>query len=164
MAISIAALALITVVIAQRLLELRLAERNTARLRARGGYEVGEDHYPFMVVLHLMWVASLAAFGWSSPIRWPWVVVYGVLQVFRAWILVSLGDRWTTRIIVIDEPLVRRGPYRFLAHPNYVVVFLELLVVPLALGRPLLAVLFGVLHAEMLAVRVRTDDEALRQS
>lgn len=160
--VSLPAIALIAVVCAQRLLELRLAELNTARLLGRGGREVGEDHYPLIVVLHAGWIISLVTFGWSNPLVWPWVAAYAGLQVFRAWILLSLGERWTTRIIIVDEPLVRRGPYRFMPHPNYLLVFLELIVVPLALDLPLLALLFGILNGTVLMVRIGVEDRALR--
>ena len=160
-AASIPALALILFVIVQRLAELWLARRNTGRLRARGGREIGAGHYPLIVALHAGWILSLLAFGWQAPVSLPWLAAYAVLQGFRVWILASLGNRWTTRIIVIDEPLVRRGPYRFLAHPNYVLVAAELAVVPLALGLPLLALVFTGLNLLVLSLRIRVENRAL---
>ncbi|HTJ57925.1 MAG TPA: isoprenylcysteine carboxylmethyltransferase family protein [Devosiaceae bacterium] len=158
---SLPAVLFIAVVILQRLLELRLAWRNTSRLLQRGGREVGAEHYPLIVALHAAWIAALVVFGWASSIAWPWVAVYLLLQIFRGWILASLGGRWTTRIIVIDEPLVRRGPYRFLRHPNYLLVAAELIVVPLALGLPVVAAVFTVLNALVLAIRIKSENRAL---
>ena len=161
---SIPALILLAIVLAQRLSELVLARRNTERLLARGGREVGADHYPLIVALHASWLAALILLGWQSALFWGWVWAYAVLQVFRVWILASLGPRWTTRIIVLDEPLVRRGPYRFLPHPNYLLVVAELFVVPMALGLPVVAVIFGLLNLMMLYVRIGAESKALREA
>ena len=148
--ISLPALLFIAIVIAQRLDELALARRNTSRLLAMGAREIGAAHYPLIVALHTAWILALLAFGWASSISWPWIGVYLVLQAARVWILSSLGGRWTTRIIVIDEPLVRRGPYRFVSHPNHLLVVAELLVVPMALGLPVVAIVFSELNLMML--------------
>ena len=104
--------------IVQRLAELVIARRNTAALLARGAVEHGAAHYPIIVALHVAWIAAIVVLGWSEPVRWGWLAVFAVLQAFRVWILTSLGSRWTTRIIVLDEPLVARGPFRWLRHPN----------------------------------------------
>jgi len=157
------ALALIGFVIAQRLVELVIARRNTARLLARGGREVGSEHYRLIVGLHATWIVSLVVFGWQSALVPAWLVVYAVLQIFRVWILASLGPRWTTRIIIIDEPLVRRGPYRFFPHPNYLLVVAELIAVPMCLGLPLVALVFTILNALVLTIRISAENNALRQ-
>ena len=156
------ALSLIAVVIVQRLAELWLARRNTRRLLARGGREIGATHYPLIVTLHAGWIAALLVFGWQTQVSLPWLVAYVGLQGFRVWILTSLGHRWTTRIIVIDEPLVRRGPYRFIPHPNYLLVVAELSVVPLALGLPLVALVFTTLNGLVLWLRISIENRALR--
>ena len=152
---------LLTVITLQRALELGLSARNTSRLRRRGAVEIAPGHYPLIVVLHAAWLGVLWAVGWDQEVSGVWLAVYAALQVFRLWILVSLGQRWTTRIIVLDEPLVQRGPYRFLRHPNYVLVVLEIAVVPLALGLPWLAAIFSLLNAGVLFVRIRAEDRAL---
>jgi methyltransferase len=157
------ALAFIGFVIAQRLIELVIARRNTSRLLERGGREVGGEHYPLIVALHAAWIVSLVVFGWQSALVLPWLGVYAVLQVFRVWILASLGPRWTTRIIIIDEPLVRRGPYRFFPHPNYLLVVAELIAVPMCLGLPLVALAFTILNALVLTIRISAENNALRQ-
>ncbi|MCF7697917.1 isoprenylcysteine carboxyl methyltransferase family protein [Loktanella sp. M215] len=148
--------------VVQRLSELLIARRNTARLLARGAREVGAGHYPVMVALHTAWVLALILFGWSQPLHMGWLAVYAVLQVFRVWILGTLGSRWTTRIIVIDEPLVARGPFRFIPHPNYTLVVAEIIVAPLVLGLTWVAVVFTLLNAAMLYHRIGVEDGALR--
>lgn len=158
---SLQALLFIGFVITQRLGELWLARRNTLRLLARGGREVGARHYPLIVALHTGWILALLAFGFQSSLSIPWLAAYGVLQIFRVWILASLGPRWTTRIIVIDEPLVRRGPYKLLSHPNYLLVCAELVVVPMALSLPIIAFVFQALNAAVLNIRIKAENEAL---
>ena len=159
--ISPSALIFIGIVIAQRLGELVLARHNTSRLLARGAHEIGAAHYPLIVALHAIWIVALVAFGWRSTLAWPWIGLYVMLQACRVWILSSLGPRWTTRIIVVDEPLVRRGPYRFIKHPNYLLVASELIVVPMALGLPVIAIVFTALNALVLSIRIRAENEGL---
>ena len=148
-------------IIAQRLSELVIAKRNTTRLLAQGATEHGAAHYPAMVAMHSAWIVALVVFGWNNPVSWPWLAVFAVLQVFRLWILVTLGPRWTTRIIVLPEPLVARGPFRFMRHPNYALVVAEIIVAPMVLGLVWVAALWTVLNAAMLWVRIRAEDRAL---
>jgi methyltransferase len=160
MMLSIAVLALVTL---QRLGELALARRNTARLLARGAVETGAAHYPLIVALHAAWLAGLWLLGWNRPADLGWLAVYGALQVLRVWTLMSLGGRWTTRIISLPgEPLVRRGPYRFFPHPNYAVVVGEIAVLPLVFHLRLYAAVFSTLNALLLAVRIGAEAAALR--
>jgi methyltransferase len=152
-------LALVTL---QRLSEVVIANSNTRALIAKGGVETGAAHYPVMVLLHASWLASLWWFGWNNPIVWSLLAVYGALQFFRIWILATLGRRWTTRIITVPgETLVARGPYRFVKHPNYLLVLLEVPLLPLALNLPWLALLFGLLNIAMLIWRIRVENAAL---
>lgn len=148
-------------IIAQRLSELVIAKRNTARLLTQGATEHGAAHYPVMVTMHIAWIVALVVFGWNNPVSWPWLAVFAVLQVFRLWILVTLGPRWTTRIIVLPEPLVARGPFRFMRHPNYALVVAEIIVAPMVLGLIWVAALWTVLNAAMLWVRIRAENRAL---
>lgn len=157
----IGALLFLGVLIAQRLGELVLAKANTARLRSRGAIEVGARHYPLIVVLHTAWIVTLVIFGWDQPVHLGWLAVFAALQVFRVWILASLGRRWTTRIIVLEEPLVRTGPFRYLRHPNYALVVAEIAVAPLVLGLTWVAVIFSGLNGLILAWRIRVEDQAL---
>lgn len=152
---------IIGLVVLQRLGELVLARRNAVRLMASGGVEHGVGHYPVMVALHAAWLIALL---WLAPgtVMWGWIVVFVVLQAARLWVIATLGERWTTRVIVMpDAPLIRSGPYRFLRHPNYAIVALEIPVLPLALGLPWLALLFGVANLAVLAWRIKVEDHAL---
>ena len=154
-------------VTAQRLGELALARRNTRRLLAQGGHEVGAAHYPLIVVLHAAWLVGL----WYLAVhRVPpghgidlfWLAVLAALQLGRLWVIASLGGRWTTRIIVLPgATLVRRGPYRFLSHPNYWVVAGELLVLPLVFGLVWYGLLFTLLNAVAMWIRIRVESAAL---
>jgi len=156
------AVLLLAFVTVQRLGELAVARRNTRRLLAQGAVEVGRRHYPLIVALHAAWLLSLWAAGWDEPIQPLWLLAYAVLQVLRGWTLASIGPRWTTRILVLPgETLVRRGPYRFIPHPNYAVVAGEIAVLPLALGLPWHALVFSLLNAVVLTIRIRAENRAL---
>ena len=146
----------------QRAGELLLSRYNTHRLLARGAVEIAPRHYLLIVAVHAAWLISLWVFGHDQPVNGVALLVYLVLQGFRFWVMRTLGSRWTTRIIVLPEqPLVSAGPYRFLSHPNYAVVAAEIAVLPLVLGLPLLAALFTVLNAAVLAIRIRSENRAL---
>ena len=151
-------------IIVQRLSELVIAKRNTARLLAKGAYEVGAAHYPVMVAMHSVWIACLLIFGYDETVALGWLAVFTVLQIFRVWILGSLGGRWTTRIIVLEEPLVVRGPFKYFSHPNYMLVVAEIIVAPMVLGLIWVAVVFTVLNAGMLWVRIGVESKALALS
>ena len=158
-----AAYAIVVLVALQRLIELRYAERNTKVLLARGGIEVGRAHYPLIVALHAAWLLAIVlALPREPDIAWPWIGVFVLLQAARIWVIASLGPFWTTRIITLkDAPLVRRGPYKFVRHPNYLVVAAEIAVLPLAFGEIWIAVVFSVLNATVLAWRIREEEVAL---
>ena len=158
----IASIVILVLVTIQRLGELVLARRNTARLLANGGVETGAGHYPLIVGLHAAWLIGLFVLAWDQPVSWVWMAVFVALQLGRFWVIGSLGGRWSTRIITIPgEVLVRRGPYRFLSHPNYLVVALEIAVLPLAYGLVAYAVVFSLLNAAVLAIRIRAESRAL---
>jgi methyltransferase len=111
---------LLALVTAERLAELWLARRNTTALLAKGAFEVAPGHYPLIVLLHALWLLGLWLIGWAHPLSRSWLVIFLALQALRAWVLLTLGRRWTTRIIVLPgAPLVANGPYRLLSHPNY---------------------------------------------
>ena len=155
-------LALVTL---QRAAELVISSRNTSRLLARGAVEVAPRHYPLIVAVHAAWLMSLWIFGHDQPLKVVALLVYVVLQGLRIWVMWTLGARWTTRIIVLPgEPLVRRGPYRLLPHPNYAVVAGEIALLPLVLGLPWLALIFTALNAAVLAIRIRAENRALAVS
>jgi methyltransferase len=153
------------IVTLQRLAELVISSDNTRKLLARGAVEVAARHYPLIVAVHAAWLISLWALGRNQPVNATAFLFYLVLQGFRFWVMRTLGPRWTTRIIVLpQQALVSAGPYRFLSHPNYAVVSLEIAVLPMALGLPLLAVIFSILNAAVLAVRIRAENRALAAS
>lgn len=154
---------LIVLVALQRMLELSLSRRNTARLFREGGREIGASHYPLIVVLHVAWLTTLwLSVDAATRVSPLWLGVYLILQVARVWVMVTLGRYWTTRIISIPgAPLVRHGPYRFCRHPNYLVVAGEIAALPLALGQWQVAILFSILNALVLAWRIRVENAAL---
>jgi methyltransferase len=157
------AYAIVVFVALQRLCELVHASRNTRALEERGAIEVGRGHYPAMVLLHVSWLIAMAVgIHPDVVIRWPLMVLFIGLQVIRLWVIVTLGPYWTTRIVTLpDAPLARKGPYRFCRHPNYVVVAGELAVLPLVFGQTIIAIIFTVLNACVLAWRIRVEDVAL---
>jgi methyltransferase len=146
-------------------LELIYAQRNTRRLLAEGAVEAGRNHYPAIVALHLAWfLAMLFAVPTDAPVNWPWLVLFLVLQAGRIWVLSSLGRFWTTRIVTLPgAPLVRRGPYRYFRHPNYLIVELEIVSLPMAFSAIWIAVVFGLANAALLLWRMRIEDETLAQ-
>ena len=159
MTLSIVILALVT---AQRLGELVLARRNTRALKAQGAYEVAPGHYPLIVILHAAWLIGLWWLAWNRPLNLPLAALFLVIEALRVWTLMSIGPRWTTRIIILPgAPLVRRGPYRFIPHPNYAVVVGEIAALPLVFGLTAYAVVFSLLNASMLWLRIRTESAAL---
>ena len=159
----LAAVAILAFVTLQRLIELRLADTNSRRLLAQGAREHGSGHYPFIVALHMVWLAALWWWAPGRPIGLFFLLLFALLQLGRLWVIRSLGERWTTRIIVKPgAPLVRRGPYRWLNHPNYLIVTLEIAVLPLVFGLGQLAAVFSLFNAVILAIRIRAENEALR--
>lgn len=159
MTLAVVILALVTL---QRLFELWLSNRNTGRLLAKGAREYGRGHYPFVVAVHVLWLAALWWLAPGRPIDGFWLAVFLLLQLARIWVIATLGSRWTTRIIVLPEtPLVTSGPYRFVNHPNYWVVAGEIASLPLAFGLWEVALIFTLLNAAALAVRIREENKAL---
>jgi methyltransferase len=154
---------ILALVALQRLVEVFYAERNTRALLARGAVEIGRAHYPLIVLLHAAWLVAITLLlPTNATIRWPLLALFIVLQLARVWVLATLGPYWTTRIITLEgAPLVRKGPYRFVRHPNYLVVACEIAVLPLVFGEVWVAVVFTVLNAAMLFWRIRQEDAAL---
>ena len=153
---------LLGLVTAQRAGELVLSHFNTRRLMQRGAFEVSPQHYPLMVATHAAWLILLWLFGHDRPLNILALVTYLGLQILRVWVMGTLGRRWTTRIIVLPGvPMVSAGPYRYLSHPNYAVVAGEIAVLPLVLGLPWLAIVFTILNAGVLFIRIRAENRAL---
>lgn len=150
--------------VVQRLGELAYARANTRRLLAHGGQEIGAAHYPLFVLMHTGWLAAMAVLTVPSPpVPWLLLGVFVVLQAARVWVIATLGPYWTTRIITVPgAPLVARGPFRFVRHPNYLVVALEIPLVPLILGLEWVALVFGAANLTLLAYRIHVEDSALQ--
>ncbi len=155
--------ALVGFIVAQRLAELAYSARNERRLKARGACEAGAGHYPLIVALHAAWLLALVlTVPPATPANLPLLGVFAALQAVRVWAIASLGERWTTRVIVLPgAPLVAKGPYRYLRHPNYAVVCGEIAVVPLMFGAWQVAAVFSVLNLALLRHRVRVEEAAL---
>ena len=155
--------AVVAFIVVQRLAELAYSARNARRLKARGAVEAGARHYPLFVLLHGGWLAAMLVFIDSeTPANLPLLAVFAALQAARAWVISTLGERWTTRIVVPPgAPRIMRGPYRVMRHPNYAVVVAEIAVVPLMFGACGIALIFSALNLALLAHRVRVEDAAL---
>lgn len=161
-------LLLILAVVAERAGELMLTRRNAARLASRGGVAAGDAHYPAMVVLHtaLLIGAPLEVYLLSRPflpwLGWPMLALVCATMALRYWAISTLGDRWTTRIFVVPgEPPVVGGPYRYLRHPNYLAVILEVAALPLVHTAWLTAGLGSLANAFVLRTRIRAEEAAL---
>jgi len=147
----------------QRLAELGLAARNTRRLRARGAIELDRQGYPLFPLLHGAWVATmLSLVPAATPPSWSLLILFGALQMLRCWAIAALGRHWTTRVLILpDTPLVRRGPYRFCRHPNYLVVIGEIAILPLTFGAIGTAIVFSVLNLTLLSRRIAIENRGL---
>lgn len=160
--------ALVALVALERLVELGIARRHRRRLLARGAREVGAAHYPAMVAVHagLLVAAPLEVWLLERPFRpalgWPMVLLVVATMGLRYWVIATLGERWTTRILVLPgTPRIRSGPYRWLRHPNYLAVAVEVVALPLVHGAWVTAVVFGAANLLVLTLRMRAEDAAL---
>ena len=158
----------LVVLLAQRFAELALSRRHERRLAARGGREHGAAHFPWIVGVHVLFPLLLGleviALGARPGPPWPlWLALWLAAQALRYWAVRALGERWTVKIWVLPgEPLVARGPYRWLRHPNYVAVVLELFAAPLMFGAWRTAIVITLLNALALRVRIREEEKALK--
>jgi methyltransferase len=163
--------ALLAAVVVMRGVELAVSARNVRRLRARGAVEHGRGHYPAMVAFHAALLLACAVEPRLLPAAWPAAATLAaaavvlLAQALRWWVIATLGERWTTRVLVLPGvPLVRTGPYRWLRHPNYLAVTAEVLALPLACGAWRTAVAATLANAAVLAVRLRVEERALEAS
>jgi methyltransferase len=150
-------------ILLQRGFEEFYSARNTARLIAAGGREAGRDYYPVVAITHLAWIAAIfLLIPATAPVLWPLAGLYLLLQVARYWIIATLGRYWTHRIITVpNAPVVRKGPYRFLRHPNYVVTIAETFLLPLVFADAALAVIFGCVWSAVIYYKILLEDAAL---
>lgn len=155
------------IVVMQRIIELVIAKRNEKWMRAQGAFEVGAKHYPWMVALHVGFFVALIAevdlAGREPSTLWPiFLTLFFIAQIARFWCLFSLGKFWNTKIIILPgADVVRKGPYRFIRHPNYAIVAIELLTLPLLFNAYTTAILFSLLNIWILSVRIRAEEQAL---
>lgn len=161
---------IISFIIAQRLVELAIAKNNEGWMFKQGAYEVGADHYPWMVAMHCAFFFSLIVeiILFNRPLSFVWPLFFGlfvVAQVLRIWCLISLGRFWNTKIIILPgADVVRKGPYKWIRHPNYLIVTTELLVLPLFFSAYWTAIVFGLLNVWMLSVRIPAEEKALKEA
>lgn len=150
-------------VLLQRGAEELYSQRNTRRLLAEGGHEEGRAYYPVVAVTHLAWIASIfLLIPPDAAIVWPAAALFLLLQAARYWVIGTLGRYWTHRIITLDDaPIVRRGPYRFVRHPNYAVTYAETFLLPLAFGAPALAVIMTAVWIAVIRYKIVLEDQAL---
>ena len=159
----------VMLVAVQRLLELWYSRRNERRLRARGAVERGSGHFPAMVAIHTLWLVSTLVEGLlrgpEPPVWWPVpLAAFLLVQPLRYWAILTLGVNWNVRVLVVPGgKLVKNGPYRYFPHPNYVVVAVEVLTFPLIFGAWITAVVFSLLNAALLYLRIRTENRALKE-
>ncbi|MEH7229359.1 isoprenylcysteine carboxyl methyltransferase family protein [Bacillus safensis] len=155
--------------VCQRLIEMLVAKKNEKKVKVIGAIEFGASHYPYMIAMHAGFFLSLMVEVWGlnrPPSRYFLVLLVFLLatQVIRYWALCSLGTYWNTKILVVPNAMmVKKGPYRWLKHPNYVVVAIELMLIPLLFNAYFTAILFSCLNAWMMAVRIQTEEKALNQ-
>jgi len=154
-------------VVVQRILELRLAQANLRWAISQGAREYGREHYPLFFLLHLGWMLGWLLEGLArqqlSPIWWLWLAVFVLAQGLRYWAIQSLGRYWNTRIIIVPgAKKIAGGPYRYLRHPNYLAVALELLSLPLIFNAWITALAATLLNAWLLlTVRIPAEEKAL---
>jgi len=157
------AIAILTFVTLQRVSELPVSRANTKRLMEQGAREVAPGHYPLIVAIHVLWLAALWLQAPGRPVQLGFLALFALLTSLRVWTLRTLGPRWTTRIIIVPgEQLVARGPYKYVNHPNYLVVIGEIAVLPLVFGLTLTALAFSLFNGFVLAIRIRAEGRALR--
>ena len=159
-------LSLITVmflvyVITQRFGEFFLSHSNTKRLRAKETLECGQLLYPYLLCLQLTWLLTLVLAGHIEAINLYWLVCFFVLQIFHFWIMIILGERWTTRLFIFDSPLAESGPFKFFKYPHYILRILDTFVVPMVLGLWQLGLIFSTLLAILLFIRTKEEKKVL---
>ena len=158
---------LVPFVIIQRIVELRVSRRNTVWLRSRGAIEVGAEHYPTIVAVHVLWFVSMIVecivlTRVVSEFWIPLLVLFLLAQVLRYWTIATLGRRWSTRVLVLPKAKrITTGPFAFVRHPNYIAVMIELATLPLMLGAFITAVAISIVNAIVLRRRIMVEEQAL---
>lgn len=156
-------------IIVQRLVELTIAKRNERWIVDQGGIEYGQGHYPAMVLIHsaffVAYIAEVITLGKSLSVYWPFLLILFLLtQGMRVWALTSLGKFWNTKIIILPGAVVvKKGPYKIIKHPNYLIVALELIIIPLMFNAFITLAIFMVLNLVILSIRIPAEEKALRE-
>jgi methyltransferase len=157
------------IVATQRLVEVLIAKKNEIWMKSKGAKEYGQRHYQLMVAIHFYFFVSLIVESVLGRPElnsyWPLLVaVFFIAQVCRIWVIMSLGRYWNTKIIVLkDAEVVAKGPYRFIKHPNYLIVTIELFIIPLIFNAYWTLFVFGILNQLILAIRIPLEEEVLMQ-
>lgn len=161
---------IIAIVILQRLIEVIIAKRNEQILIRLGAYEVGASHYPYMIALHVSFFISIIAefvfFNKSISPLFPYLFAcFLLVQVLRFWCLRSLGIFWNTKIIVLPgSQVVKKGPYHYFRHPNYLVVCCEIFLLPVMFRAYVTAIIFTILNTIILSIRIPLEEKALLEA
>ncbi|PGT87390.1 isoprenylcysteine carboxyl methyltransferase family protein [Bacillus sp. AFS040349] len=159
---------LFSLLIFQRLTELFIAKKNEKWMMNRGGVEHGNEHYPFIVSLHVLFLISLLSevIFFRKELTELWFVLVPMLlltQLMRYWSVISLGNYWNTKIIIVpNDIVVSKGPYQFIKHPNYVVVAVEILIIPLLFDAYITSLVFTMLNIFMMTIRIPAEEKALQ--
>ena len=160
----------LSIIILQRIIELLIAKRNEKWMKSQGAFEAGASHYPYMVAMHVFFFIALIIevlfFHRELSAIWTiWLGIFLAAQILRVWCLASLGKFWNTKIIILPSAkVVRRGPYKWLRHPNYIIVATELLVLPLLFNAIFTAVVFSLLNIWMMTIRIPAEEKALKEA
>lgn len=157
----------ILLVILQRLVEVGIARRNEKWMKINGAIEIGKEHYKYIVAIHVLYFVSLIIevtyFQKEMSSIWPvFLLFFTVAQALRVWSLLSLGRFWNTKIIILPNvSIISKGPYKFIRHPNYLVVVIEILVIPLIFNAFWTAIVFSILNIVVLSIRISAEESAL---
>ncbi|MBL41433.1 MAG: hypothetical protein CMM49_02100 [Rhodospirillaceae bacterium] len=153
-------------IILQRFAELLYSNYNTKKLLKNGAKEYNSKHYPLFIILHTCWIVSLVLFiDHNDKPKTSLIVLFFILQFLRLWVLLTLGKYWTTRIIYLEgTKLVKKGPYKWLKHPNYIIVFFEILILPLAFNSWIIAIIFTIFNTILLLYRISLENKVLKYS
>ncbi len=149
-------------IILQRLFELIIAKRNEKWARSRGAVEFGQNHYPYIIVLHTAFIISLITeyFYKGGDLNHTFLFIFFVLILFKVWVIASLGKYWNTKILRIPgSAFIKKGPYKLIKHPNYFIVVCEIIIIPMVFNLFITAIVFSILNAIMLTVRISEEDK-----
>lgn len=160
---------LVLFIILQRILELIIAKSNEQWLLERGGIEKGQSHYKWFIYLHILFIMSILFEGFifntaEQSLNFYLLTIFFIVQIGRVWCILSLGRFWNTKVVFIPGVLpIQSGPYKYVKHPNYIIVAIELFVIPLLFGAYITAFIFPILHLILLRIRVPIEERALKE-